>query len=137
MKPYLVVAVSVLCVGWLASRISAVVAPANPKGYKTTISFEITNSTVAGVTRPTIEGKLSSSKAACVKSRLVYGHYNAAPNLGESFELPEVDSNGQGHFTLRAGSASPGSLRKVTIVASTKSLNAHSFCAVATKTKTV
>jgi len=121
------------CAGVFAFAISAVAGAVT--GYKTTISFKVVNTTVGNVTRPTVEGKLRSSKAACVKDREVYGSFSTVGDPTAHENLGPVVSDRHGNFTLRAD-ASPGSLRKVMVVAFRKAPNSHSLCATETKTKT-
>jgi hypothetical protein len=126
-KRNLVVALSVIgCVGWLAFAISGVAAASSPKSYRTKISFKRSGSTLVG--------KLSSSKAACLKKRLVYGVYSS-PNFAGG-NLADVHTDGHGHFTLSLVAVPAGSW-KVRILTSPKTLSAHHSCAEASKATTV
>jgi hypothetical protein len=126
-KRNLVVALSVIgCVGWLAFAISGVAAASNPKSYKTRISFERSGSNIVG--------KLSSSKAACLRKRLVYGVYSSPKYAGGN--LGPVHSDGRGHFAFRLAAVPAGSW-KVRILTSPKTLSAHSSCAEASKATTL
>jgi hypothetical protein len=126
-KRNLVVAVSVIgCVGWLALANGGVAAASNPKSYKTRISFERSGSKIVG--------KLSSSKAACLRKRLVYGVYSSPKFAGGN--LGPVHSDGHGHFALSLAAVPAGSW-KVRILTSPKTLSAHSSCAGASKATTL
>ena len=126
-KRSVVVAVCVIgCVGWLAFAIGGVAAAANRKSYKTRISFNRSGSTIVG--------KLSSSKAACLSKRLVYGVYSSPQFAGGN--LADVHSDRHGHFALSLAAVPAGSW-KVKILTSPKPLSAHSSCAGASNATTL
>ncbi len=132
-RRYLAVALSALaCVG--ATTLS-VAAAASPKEYATTISFQIKSVTAGGVTRPTVEGTLSSPKAACVKDRFVWGDYFTASAPHRPVNLGGTDSNSNGHFALPTRAA-PGSVRRVQLEADYETLGTGTFCETGLKTKT-
>jgi hypothetical protein len=126
-KRIVVVALSVAgCVGLLAFAFGGVAAASNPKIYKTKISFKRSGSKLVG--------KLSSSKATCLKNRLVYGVYSSPKFAGGN--LPDVHSDGHGHFALSLAAVPTGSW-KVRILTSPKRLGAHSSCAGTSKAMTL
>jgi hypothetical protein len=114
------------CFGWLAFAISGVAAASNAKSYKTTVSFKRSGSKIMG--------KLSSSKAACLNKRLVYGVYTSPKFAGGN--LAAVHSDRHGHFALSLAAVPAGSWH-VRILTSPKPLSAHSSCAGASKATTL
>jgi hypothetical protein len=106
----------------LAFAISGAAAASNRKSYKTRISFKRSGSKIVG--------KLTSSKSACLKRRLVYGVYSS-PNFAGG-NLADVHTDGHGHFTLSLAAVPAGSW-KVRILTSPKPLSAHSTCAEVSK----
>ena len=119
----LLVALSVIgCVGLLAFAFGGVAVASSPSIYKTKISLKRSGSKIVG--------RLSSSKATCLSGRLVYGLYTSPKFAGGN--LPDVHSNGHGHFALSLAAVPAGSW-KVTILASPKPLSAGSSCAGASK----
>ena len=121
------IALSVIgCVGLLAFAFGGVAAASNPKIYKTKISFKRSASKIVG--------KLSSSKATCLKKRLVYGVYSSPKFAGGN--LADVHSDGRGHFTLSLAAVPTGSW-KVRILTSPKALSAHSSCGGTSKATTL
>jgi hypothetical protein len=126
-KRNLVAALSVIgCVAWLAFASGGVAVASNPKSYKTRISFERSGSKIVG--------KLSSTNAACLRKRLVYGVYSSPKFAGGN--LGPVHSEGHGHFALSLAAVPAGSW-KVRILTSPKTLSAHSSCAEASKATTL
>ena len=127
LKRTLVVALSVIgCVGWLTFAISGVAAASHANSYKTRISFKRTGSKIVG--------KLSSSKAACLEKRLVYGVYSSPKFAGGN--LGPVHSDRHGHFALSLA-AVPAGTWKVRILTSPKVLSVHSSCAEASTATTL
>jgi hypothetical protein len=126
-KRNLVAALSVIgCVAWLVFASGGVAVASSPKSYKTRISFKRSGSKIVG--------KLSSTNAACLRKRLVYGVYSSPKFAGGN--LGPVHSDRHGHFVLSLAAVAAGSW-KVRILTSPKALTAHSSCAEASKATTL
>ncbi len=123
----LAVALAVIgCVGWLAFAFSGIAAASTHKTYKTKISFKRSGSKLVG--------KLSSSKATCLKKRLVYGVYSSPLFAGGN--LADVHTDGHGHFTLSLA-AVPAGTWKVRILTSAKPMGGHNTCGGSSKATTL
>ena len=115
MKRLVLVFTVVACIGAIAPL--AFAKSANV--YKTTSTLEVKEKTMAG--------KLSSSKGACLKNRVVIGTWLAP---GAHLITEPAKSDGSGKWVIQFEVA-PGSKGVLSIKVSAKRLNASALCRAA------
>ncbi len=120
MKRLALVLMAAVCLGVLAPL--AFAKPANV--YKTTSTLEVKTKTIAG--------KLSSSKGACLKNRVVIGGWTAP---GAQLLTEPAKSDASGKWVIQFEVA-PGSKGRLSVRVKAKRLDAGTLCK-ATETEMV